>query len=238
MQKESSLLGCLNQIKMSRRKAAPLYFAQKHCTMTNGAESNSSAPRHSGMFLSRIWARNNAFTLIELLVVVLIIGILAAVALPQYQKAVERARAMEGLSLLKSVGQAFSAHYLATGEWARSFDELAIDIPWTGNVKFTSTQTDVRSNGHWSLGIEHSQLGYVTLMAGRIDGKYSGGYFVMSFQSPTDAYEMPTIYCGERINQGSSFRFDTSLPAGAFCEKIVKGSFRAQGEWSRSYDLP
>ena len=61
---------------------------------------------------------NNAasgFTLIELLVVVLIIGILAAVAVPQYQKAVEKARLAEVLSTLSSIQKGIDAWLLENG---------------------------------------------------------------------------------------------------------------------------
>ncbi len=55
------------------------------------------------------------FTLIELLVVVLIIGILAAVALPQYQKAVEKARLTEGLTMISSFQRAADSWYYEQG---------------------------------------------------------------------------------------------------------------------------
>lgn len=47
--------------------------------------------------------KKHRFTLIELLVVVLIIGILSAVALPQYQAAVEKSRVARLLPLFKSI---------------------------------------------------------------------------------------------------------------------------------------
>ncbi|WP_424245652.1 prepilin-type N-terminal cleavage/methylation domain-containing protein [Elusimicrobium posterum] len=86
---------------------------------------------HSTPLFFNILKHKSAFTLIELLVVVLIIGILAAIALPQYQKAVERSRITEARIMLKSILSANERYFLENGKYTSNLEEMDIDVPGT-----------------------------------------------------------------------------------------------------------
>ncbi len=79
------------------------------------------------------YQKNNGFTLIELLVVVLIIGILSAIALPQYTKAVEKSRAAEALVLVRAIADAEERYFMANGDYTPDITSLDLAFP-TGNT--------------------------------------------------------------------------------------------------------
>ena len=69
------------------------------------------------------------FTLIELLVVVLIIGILAAIALPQYEVTVLKAKMATVLPMMKAIKDANERYYMANGSYSDDLSVLDVELP-------------------------------------------------------------------------------------------------------------
>ena len=132
--------------------------------------------QNKSSLLGRLDAK--AFTLIELLVVVLIIGILAAVALPKYQVAVAKSKATQALSAVKSIREAQMRYHLANGTYASDISELDISFPgfteggsgWinsytncyikSGSLTFCQVNSGSQILLQWSLPLAQTGAGY------------------------------------------------------------------------------
>ena len=91
------------------------------------------------------------FTLIELLVVVLIIGILAAVALPQYQKAVYKSRYSGLKTIAHAIANAQEVYYLAKDAYATEFEQLDISMPTGQDITHSTPEKYIYNWGYCRL---------------------------------------------------------------------------------------
>ena len=73
--------------------------------------------------------KNRGFTLIEIIIVVVILGILAALALPQYLKTVERSRGSEAIIHLGTIRTGEMNYYAENRAYTSDFELLDIDDP-------------------------------------------------------------------------------------------------------------
>ena len=138
-----------------------------------------------------------AFTLIELLVVVLIIGILAAVALPQYQKAVAKSRVMQVLPYIQAVYEAEQVYYLANGTYAETLDELAVDSTcpngWSCYLGIEPTSPNLKRN---KVQAKHNDLNihiiryYGPLPYANLEDRYRDKTYCSSIQTNTKGIQV------------------------------------------------
>ena len=88
------------------------------------------------------------FTLIEMLVVVLIIGILAAIALPQYKLTTVKAKTSALFPLMKRLIDAEQTYYLTNGNYTGDVSVLDIDMPeGCSHVDFETYESSARLKG-------------------------------------------------------------------------------------------
>ena len=172
------------------------------------------------------------FTLIELLVVVLIVGILAAVELPQYQKAVRRARAAEAAVWVKRIVAAEQEYYLANGRYTGNIEDLNLDYKhkWpTVQLEANRTFTSDLSFNLFDYG------GYIfRVMVAEPILKYGGDFGGYGAQlHARDASQNYPLVCAEHACHG--------VPAGSFCKDVMgaKGEPVVDGSYCfRFYKLP
>lgn len=121
--------------------------------------------------MKNIKSSKKGFTLIELLVVVLIIGILAAIAVPKYQKAITKTKYTKARHYAKIIGRAVDFYHDATGVWPTRTDQLDVDLPgehmW-GNYIFLK---DIDACYIWYDGKGNN--GYVGCVVSGLTHRYS-----------------------------------------------------------------
>ena len=163
---------------------------------------------------------NKGFSLLELLVVILIIGVIAAIALPQYQKAVWKSRAANLYTQIVPIGSAIQRYYMVHNTWVTDFNDIDIDIP----IESTTGTKCVMDFGGYSL---KEGEGFALKIQGPPTGAAAYALFTKGpYRCAGFGYYPPhditgsKLFCVEIIYQGNFHG-----QRGDFCEKVMGYSY-------------
>ena len=179
------------------------------------------------------------FTLIELLVVVLIIGILSAVALPQYEKVVWKSKAVQLRILVKSLAEAQERYYLENSTYAKNIEDLDISFDslpsksTDGIHRLIDGSTDpVRGNDEVVLGIGGIGDAVWSFAVFRKGPYYGGGYIYWHRNHFSTTAPLREMLC---YSQGC----ESVISANNFCKR-VHGTQNLAFSWYNncSYSMP
>ncbi len=160
-----------------------------------------------------------AFTLIELLVVVLIIGVLSAIALPQYEKAVTKTRIMTGMAIGRGLMTALDEYYLANSGFTAVYDNLVLNVPpnYTDANGTPYNTVNAGSALYYNAGKTGQQMfkiqsgGVVQYQYRLPNGKNINIYFYSSYATAENGAYKGRIYCTGQNNAAA---------ATAYCKAI------------------
>lgn len=168
------------------------------------------------------------FTLIELLVVVLIIGILSAIALPQYTTAVEKARATEAITLMSNIRQSADRYKMQMGEFPANNDFGVLDIEVPDEENTTGAQT--RNFTFTTLRSTNGTSQFAVIAARR---NTANSYFLYSI---TDTNGASHRYCGSAVPTADNAVINTgaACTSDSECEKLcnaITSGHAMDGNW-------
>lgn len=167
--------------------------------------------------MNKIKNNKKGFTLLELLVVVLIIGILAAIALPQYQHVVDKSRYANLMNITKAIAEANERYYMVHDKYSTNFSKLDIDIP--ANSMSNNKAIAYFDWGYCRLANQQEVICYDMV---RLKNLFTVYYKNSSFPARRNA-----MYCGALTRERNS-RFDKVCQAFGNYKELTDASYDGQ----------